>query len=84
MSGEADGLASGNDPAFPATFCCAEDTWLADFGLTGSPGINARNLQQALHGPRSAGGQYVPDAPMFQSLDPAARDNGSRQFLTGT
>ena len=44
MSSEADGLASGNEPALPV----ASDISSADFGLIGSPDINARKLAASL------------------------------------
>jgi hypothetical protein len=45
MSSEADGRASGNDPALPDS--ALPDTSLADFGLIGSPDMSARRWLQA-------------------------------------
>src|SRR5471030_3113789 len=51
MSSEADGLASGIEPALPDAALRPADTSPADLGLVGSPDISARGLQQALCGP---------------------------------
>jgi hypothetical protein len=48
MSSEADGLASGNAPAFPDAVFRAEDTSVGDFGLVGSPDISARKIAARL------------------------------------
>src|SRR3954454_17486682 len=56
MSSEADGFVSGNEPALPdAVF--AEAISVADFGLVGSPDINAHKLLRALCGTGSGNGQ---------------------------
>src|ERR1700710_53115 len=41
MSSEADGLASGKEPALPDAVFGVDDTSPADFGLVGSPDIGA-------------------------------------------
>src|SRR5271169_6187214 len=51
MSSEADGFASGNEPALPDAAFGAEVTSPADFGLVGSPDISARKIMQALCAP---------------------------------
>src|ERR1700681_2846613 len=84
MSSEADGLASGNEPALPEAAFCAEDASVADFGLVGSPDISARKLPQALCGAGSGSGQCAKGAPI--RLAPAVIDRRAmpvRQFLTG-
>src|ERR1700712_3689177 len=47
MSSDADGLACGNEPAFPDAVFFAEDTSPIDFGLVGSPVMSARKYLQA-------------------------------------
>src|ERR1700722_13183091 len=68
MSADAEGLASGSEPAFPDRALPdkpfgADDTSPADFGLVGSPDIDARKLPRALCGARSGGGQCVMNIP---------------------
>jgi hypothetical protein len=46
MSSEADGVASGNEPALPDAAVRPAETWSADFGLVGSPDMSARKLPQ--------------------------------------
>jgi hypothetical protein len=44
MSSEADGVASGSEPALPDAAFWPADTSVADFGLVGSPDMSARKL----------------------------------------
>src|ERR1700731_2630243 len=55
ISSEAEGLASGSDPALadgalPDSAFCADASSPTDFGLVGSPDIGARKLPRALCG----------------------------------
>src|SRR6266481_6186416 len=70
MSSEADGLASGNAPVLPDSALRPAGTSVADFGLVGSPDINARQLLQPLCGPGSGHGQCARRARLY-----AAREN---------
>src|SRR5260370_11125932 len=86
MSSEADGLASGNEPALPDAALRPADTSVADFDLVGSPDISARNFQQALCGPGAGTGQCANDALMLLTaglVQPRSNRDASRQFLTG-
>jgi hypothetical protein len=44
MSSEADGVASGSEPALPDVAFGPEETSVVDFGLVGSPDMSARKL----------------------------------------
>src|SRR5712692_7949898 len=61
MSSEADGVASGNEPALPDAAFWPADTSVADFGLVGSPDMSARKLPQRLCGARPTSGQCAKD-----------------------
>src|ERR1700694_1151652 len=86
MSSEADGLASGNEPALPDAALRPADTSVADFGLVGSPDISARNFQQALCGPGAGSGQCANSVPILLKaglIQPGSKRDVSGQFLTG-
>src|ERR1700687_2193810 len=54
MSSEADGLASGTEPALPDAALRPADTSVADFGLVGSPDISARYYSKSYVGRQQA------------------------------
>src|ERR1700739_760073 len=82
MSSAADGLSSGNEPALPASRPAAISP--TDFGLVGSPDINARKRLQALCGLQSPRGQCkAPAQPDFGPAFDCRRDASGQFWATG-
>src|SRR5882757_5463364 len=61
ISSVVDALVSGSRAVVRGSAVGTEETSLADFGLIGSPVMNARQLQQALCGPGWQTGQCAAD-----------------------